>query len=190
MMNGYRRAAMTLRALGAADREWLLSQLLPEERGRIATLIEELDKLDPDAEMQALSDLVRDDVPEPAPPSPELLSPSGPVAVVAQAQPEMMARVLANEPDWLVARVCAIARWPWLPAFIAQLDSVRATRIAALMREAPPAKRTVERALMVAMETRLQGDAHRNGFDGLLKAEQLREAGTRGLRSRLARWLR
>ena len=184
MIDGYRRAAMRLRALGTADRAWVLGRLLPEERERIEVLLEELDALHGDTELQAFSDLARSELLETAPTLAD-----APATIVTHAEPEQVTRVLADEPDWLVVRVCAIARWPWLPAFLAQLERARAARVAALMRDVSPAKRSLENALVAAVAARLRGDL-RNGFDALLSAEQRREPRTAGLRSRVTRWLR
>jgi hypothetical protein len=189
--NGYRHVAMRLRSLGAADRAWLLDQLLPEERTRIAALLDEVDALHPDVEPEALLDLVREDLPAAsALRAPESSPQRGPTAAVGHAHPDMIARVLADEPDWLVARVCAIERWPWLSGYLAAMDRARAARIEALMRDAQPARRALENALVAALAGRLEDSVRRNGFHGLLMAEQRREAGSSSLRARLARWLR
>jgi len=190
MMNGYRRAAMRLRSLGAADRAWLLDQLAPEERMRIAALLEEVDALHPEAEPEALGDLVQEDLPAPATRAPESSLPQGPATALAHAHPDMIARVFADEPDWLVARVCAIENWPWLSAYLAAIDRARVARIEAQMRDAQPGRRALENALVAAVAARLEESVRRNGFHGLLIEEQRRRAGNGGLRVRLARWLR
>ena len=188
MMNGYRRAALKLRTLGAADRSWLLGQLLPEERARIAALLEELSALHPDAEMQTLSDAVQADLQDATSDDPPL--PHSPAALVSRAQPERIAHILAYEPDWLVGHLCAIARWPWLPAFLEKLERARATRIAGLMNGTSPAKRVLDNALVAAVAARLEDDSRHNGFDALLTDEQQSEPRPGGLRRKLARWLR
>jgi len=190
MTNGYRRAAMRLRSLGAADRSWLLNQLLPEERTRIAALLEEVDALHPDVEPEALVDLVQEDRPASALPGSESSPSRGPTATVAHAHPDTIARVLADEPDWLVARVCAIEHWPWLSAYLAAIDPARAARIEAQMRDAQPARRALESALVAAVAARLEESVRSNGFQGLLMEEQRRPASNGRLRARLARWLR
>jgi hypothetical protein len=190
MTTGYRRAAMRLSSLGAADRDWLLGQLAPGERTRIAALLEEVDALHPEVEPEALQDLVQEDLPDSAANAPESSPLHGPTAVVARAHPDMIARVLADEPDWLVARVCAIEHWPWLSGYLGAIDRVRAARIGALMRDAPPARRALASALVAAVAARLEESVRRNGFHGLLMEEQRRSAGNGGMRARLARWLR
>src|SRR5262245_25749588 len=94
MTDGYRRAALRLRSLGAADRAWLLGQLAPEERTRIAALLDEVNALHPEVEPGTLEDLVQEDLPAPAPRVPESSPPRGPAATVARAHPDMIARVL------------------------------------------------------------------------------------------------
>ena len=188
MMNGYRRAALKLRTLAAADRSWLLGQLLPEERARIADLIEELDALHPEAEMETLSDAVQADLADA--PADEPALPHGPAALVSRARPDRIARILTNEPDWLVGHLCAIARWPWLSAFLAQLERARATRITGLMNGTSSAKRGLDNALVAAVAARLEDDSRRNGFDALLAGEEHREPTAGRLRGKLTRWLR
>ena len=190
MSNGYRRAAMRLRSLCLADRVWLLDQLAPEERTRIAALLEEVDALHPGVEPEAWEDLVREEFPGSSSRAPESLPLRGPTARVAHAQTDAIARVLAGEPDWLVARVCSIEHWPWLSDYLAAIDHARAVRIGALMRAAPPPRRALDNALIAALAARMEDSGYRNGFDGLLMAEQDRKAGTGSLRARLARWLR
>ena len=190
MMNGYRRAAMRLRSLGAADRAWLLDQLAPEERTRIAALLEEVDALHPGVEPEALADLVQVDLHVPASRASESSLLDGPTAAVAGADPGMIARILADEPDWLVARVCAIEHWPWLAAYLASIDRTRASRIEAQMRDAQPARHALESALIAAVAARLEECIRRNGFHGLLIGEQRSTSGNGGLRARLVRWLR
>ena len=186
MMNGYRRAALKLRSLGVADRSWLLGQLLPEERARVAALMKELDALHPDAGIETLSDVVQEDLDEAPTDDP---APRSPAAVVSRAHPERIARILATEPDWLVVHLCAIARWPWLPEFLAKLERARATRIAGLMNGISPAKRSLDNALVTAVATRLENDIRSNGFDALLTAER-DQPGNGGLRGKFTRWLR
>jgi hypothetical protein len=190
MMDGYRRAAMRLRGLCTEDRAWLLDQLEAEERERVAALIAELDVLDPDGNMPLLADLLQSDLLQRVPFDPAHSLLSGPALIVAQARPDKIARVFANEPDWLVSQVCAISRWPWLPSFLDQLDRARAMHIGALVRKALPLGGSLDEALVAAVATRLETEVHRNGFDTILSDEQSREKSSGGLRQRFARWRR
>lgn len=111
---------------------------------------------------------------------------------LVSAQAREIHALLAAEPDWMVAVVCGLHRWPWLPEFLRLLGHDRAERVMALARACPEPAPGVVRALVDLLGTRLRsvglraaGDAHAHR-DGAAH----RGAASHGFLRRVRAWMR
>lgn len=126
MTPGFRRAALALSGLSKADRKWILHQLSSDERMPLLGLLRELDRqgiqMSP-GEVDAL------------------LTPANERAAaiasdkrsareqLAQMNAGQVTRLLSHEPDWLIAVICDISKWPWIEEFLRALPQDRVGRI-------------------------------------------------------------
>jgi hypothetical protein len=138
-MDGHRRAALALHGLPPADRAWMLEQLAPAQRQPLARLLDELRELGIPAEPI------------------EIALPLDAASRLRRAPARAVRRLLAGEPDGVVAAVLAIEPWPWSGAVLARLPRVRRRAIAARLqrrRDASPAPR-LDQALLDELDQRL-----------------------------------
>lgn len=132
-MTAMRRAALILHALQPGDREWMLTQLDPQQRSGLRSLLAEL------AELGVVSDplLVREAVGHEA-----LLANDEPVstiAAIAAAPAHAAATVLAGEPAAVVAVALSLHEWPWHGALLDTLGNAKRAHVESLI-----AKRTTQ----------------------------------------------
>jgi hypothetical protein len=126
-MDPLRSAALTLHALPAPDREWLLEGLSGRQRQLLLPLLEELQVLGVPADPELLQELQPDaGSGTPAPAWPEALS---------AAEVAVLAHVLAGEPLGLTRSLLAIREWNWTPQLLAAMDEDRRRKL----RDDPPA---------------------------------------------------
>lgn len=111
-MSGHRQAAVTLHALGADDRRWIMAALEPRDRIILDALLGELSELGFDGALMPL--------PAPAAgPAPAPARAGGTRTRIRQASAAQMAHVLEPEPVSLVRQVLGIEAWPWHDEFLA-----------------------------------------------------------------------
>jgi hypothetical protein len=118
-----RRAALTLHALPAADREWVLCRLDPGQQRLLGDQLRELqalgvvadDRLVKEALMQAAGE-------EAASPAKELLR---------SVDAECVHGLVQNEPAALVARLLALGPWPWEADLMQRFGSTRRSQVLA-----------------------------------------------------------
>lgn len=154
MNAGYRRAALTLSALSKADRAWILRKLSSRERVPLASLLSELKRRGirvPASELETIlrSDSRSDD--EGASVVRSLTSRQR----LAQMGADEVFWVLSREPDWLVAIVCGMAKWLWLPDFLRMLEDERASRVQQYIRSQLVENTAVCEALVAAIVERI-----------------------------------
>lgn len=175
-----RRAALTLHALGAADRAWLLAQLPRPQRERLQGMLQELETLGIPASHDLLQDLMgaagaAGAVPNPAagvpPPMPADVLPTSGGADFSQQQAALsrmdaasVARVLQNEPAGLIAQLLSIHAWPWREAVLEQLGLVKRRRVEELLdswrrQVRPSMPDALHRTLVEAVHGRAAGAA-------------------------------
>jgi hypothetical protein len=151
---GYRRAALALSALGKADRAWILEKLSSAERVPLTTLLSELERRGikvPASELETIvssESRIGDEDPGPVRP---LTSRQW----LAQVGAEEVFHVLSREPDWLIAIVCGMAKWLWLPAFMHMLGDQRASRVQQYVRSQLVENSAVCEALVTAIVERI-----------------------------------
>lgn len=160
---GLRRTALTLHAMPPHDRDWLLSQLEPDEREALGALLDELSALGIPADAGLLEQALRQqpDGGESAQRHRDQAANHAEHALVL-ADPARLAQLLHNEPELLVARLLHLRDWPWQAQMLAQCAAPRRQQIAAGLRqlqELPPLSAGGERlaaCLMTAIHQRLQ----------------------------------
>lgn len=146
-----RKAALLLHSMAEADRHWMLSQVPPVQRRRLDALL---------AELQALAfptdeALLREALQAAAAPEPQATA-RGPSSWTA----EQAARILAPEPDALIAVVLSAGSWHWEPALLRKIGEFRAGMVAAarddLARTAAPA---LVEATLAALSARVAANS-------------------------------
>lgn len=108
-------ALLALGELDRADRDWILAHLEDAERQRLERALTQAD---------GAIDLAAG-------------RPAAPLTArerVVNAQAWEMHRLLSTEPDWMVAALCGLHRWPWLAELLRLMGHGRAERIMALAR--------------------------------------------------------
>lgn len=205
-----RRAALTLHALGAADRTWLLAQLPPLQRERLQAMLGELEALGIPASRNLLKDLLgaADTPPRPgADVSPaasiEASPPLGGAgfhqqqAVLSRMDPTVVARVLQTEPAGLIAQLLNIQAWPWRQAVLEQLGLVKRRRVEEFLdglhrQVRPKAPEALHRSLVAAVYSRAVDAAGAPGQDALpaQAGQRAASAAVSGRAALLPGWLR
>lgn len=183
--DGARRAALTLHAMQAPDREWLLAQLSDPEQQAIRTLLAELTELGIPLQSRFVADAVRDarpndaqsrrvanksegtcdvtsevraDVRPEATPRAEPLSDA--FMFLNQTDPQLMFRLLRPEPPLLVARVLALHPWVWTTELLDAGGILRRRRIeefGASLAANPPALANALTSLLCERVRNLKG---------------------------------
>jgi hypothetical protein len=186
MNAGYRRAALALSALSKADRSWILKNLSREERVPLAHLLEDLKRQRikvPESELEALleSNSPGDDK------GPAASAPLTPRQRLAEMSATQVFRVFAQEPDWLVAIICASAKWPWLPEFLRMLEDQRASRVQQYIRSQVVHNIAVCEALVTAVVQRSSRSDGEEAFE--LPQRRFNRRGRQPTLARLTNWL-
>ncbi len=107
-----KRAALELHRLGRRDRDWIVGRLPADERDRVLPLLAELDGMDVRFDLDDSLALPARRADEPSPATGAGAAQSAAERLRATS-PAAMARMLADEPAWLVRAVLAIEAWPW-----------------------------------------------------------------------------
>ena len=188
-----RRAALTLHALGAADRAWLLAQLPPVQREQLQAMLRELEALGIPASGNLLQDLlgaadagVRPEAGASQAARAEtsqLGSSTGfqqQQAALGRLDAALVARILQSEPAGLIAQLLHIHAWPWRQAVLEQLGLVKRRRVEefldGLRRQVrPKAPDALHRSLVAAVYRRVV-DAADTQEQGALQAQAAQRA--------------
>lgn len=150
----YRRAALSLFALGRGDREWLLDRLNPHQRTEIKRLLAELSHagLSPTQVKEVLAQ--QDALPQTASPAPQDIGRE--IATIDQASSQQIGVLLANEPDWTIGVVLANYQWRWTEEYLLNLEALRRGRLLKAIREvAPNIKAKVRRTIIATLAQRI-----------------------------------
>lgn len=111
-MNMYRKAAVFLHGLAAADRDWLLARLSEPQRNVLDGLLKELSSLGIPQVPTILAEVgrLRFEDREEAP-----LRAGAPahIAAMASATPEALWLILEHQPNAVVSAVLSAEAWPW-----------------------------------------------------------------------------
>jgi hypothetical protein len=183
---GYRRAALALSALSRADRAWILENLSSEERAPLAALLADLEKQGIKVPASELGSFLESNVPSDA----ETARPMIPLTSkqrLAQMSAAQVFRVLAREPDWLVAIVCGIAKWRWLREFLSMLEDQRASRVQQYIRSQVIDNAAVCEALVTAVVERSTRADGEEAFE--LEADLFKRRQRQSTLSRFTSWL-
>jgi len=144
----YRRAALTLHALAAADRQWLLSRLAQEQRERLQPLLDELAGLEARFDPSDIATLTE--------PSVDLLPAQAPAPVaesdvLAGIDEHALAATLAGEPDWAIAALMQGAAPAMQSRLLAACSAHRGAAIGALARNGRAPTASAQAALVSAL---------------------------------------
>jgi len=164
MNAGHRRAALALSALGKADRTWILQKLSREERLPLTGLLTDLQRQGikvPASEMEALLH----SAPRSDDSGPTTNAALRPLQRLALMRGDQVFRVLWREPDWLVAVVCGIANWRWLPEFLRMLQDQRASQVQQYMRSQVVDNTAACEALVAAVVERVRRGDGEDAFE-------------------------
>lgn len=125
-----RQAALLLGAMSAPDRAWVLAQLPAADRAILDPLLGELDALGIPVDADLL-DAVLDKPARGAPTEPGSPAPRDAVdtAVVLNAAPAVLLKLLAHEPVGLIARLLGMRAWPWQQEFMKLLPASKAVEV-------------------------------------------------------------
>lgn len=189
-----RRAALTLHALGAADRAWLLAQLPTAQRERLQAMLGELEALGIPASRHLLQDLLsaahvapHPGAGAPLPVAAEVPLPSGGAslhqqqAALGRMDPVTIVRVLQTEPAGLIAQLLHVHPWPWRQAVLEQLGLVKRRRVEEFLdglhrQVRPRAPDALHKALVAAVYRRAADAAGAPGPDVSVSQSGLRAA--------------
>jgi hypothetical protein len=174
-IDGRKRAALALLGLRRSDRQWLLAQLPDGERAGIVAMLGELERMKlppPPQQIAVAADALKADRTEPRlAPEPDEVQPFAPSAAALHApgdeRQQALARLsaatahraLRDEPNAVIARVGALADWPWAAELSSRLGPARAAAVARLRDEAVALPAAVANALLDALATRAQACA-------------------------------
>jgi hypothetical protein len=185
MNAGHRRAALALSALARRDRAWLLKNLSSEDRVSLGALLGDLDRQGikvPPSELTALLQEQTGDQPVPEKAPPRLM----PLQRLAAMSATQVLQVLWCEPDWLIALVCGITRWQWLPEFLQMLEAARASQVQQYMRSQVVDNPAACEALVAAVVLRIDRVETDEGFAAEFRPAQRKRQSTF---ARLTSWL-
>jgi len=176
-----RSGALLLHAVDDDDRQWLLAQLAPPQRAAMDALLQDLALLGIAPDRALIDDVLNSPRRTAAPLAPE--------EVLARASAGRLARLLADEPDGLVA---ALLRrdWPWKDGLLRRLEPIRRRRLREAGAAAQRRGRALEQALIDAVAQRLAAGgapalaARRARFVGAVRR------GFGALLARCTRWRR
>lgn len=159
---GFRRTALLLHAMSAADRDWMLAKLGGEMRATLKTMLDELLALGIPADRALLNRAAEGVVPTalarmPSDTSlnielnsgadmPQAYALDSAIANLADVEPAALAKILSDEPAELIARLLACHDWKWRDSLLEKLGSGRrlqVERLAHSFSACPPRLREV-----------------------------------------------
>lgn len=161
--NAFVRIASRLSNLCAADRDWLLGQLTPDDGRR---LVEALRAHRQGA--SARNEPKREVAPESQAPNER----NEPWSRIARAGAMEMRQVLADQPDWAIAMLAA-QPWPWSQALLSDFAPERIRALRALAAELEGVKPRVREAILSEIAAKLEQAAPKpsatEAFDAALE---------------------
>lgn len=164
MTDGYHKSALRLSSASPEERTWVLAQLDPEDRVRLAAALQDLrDSASPSGPTEGgFSAGPHDDAPYP--PVNDALKRVG---------HEAMAALLRDEPDWVIALLVGEAQWPWVEGYLAQLSADRLQALGACVQRVNATVKPRSRAAAIdivseRLESRDSTSTPDSPFDALL----------------------
>lgn len=148
MSDAHRQSALLLHAIGERDRAWILAQLAEDQRMQLTAHLEELSQMGMPADHALVESLLSRQSKKP-----EMPAESIPGHALRSARPEVVLKLLDQEPAWLIAAVLNIEAWPWREAICAGFDASKRDRVKQALRESLPEK--LGQALAAQLEARL-----------------------------------
>lgn len=127
-MKMYRKAAVFLHGLAAADRDWLLARLDGPQRAVLDELLDELSALGIPRTPSVLGDVGRlrfEDQFENQEEAPLYAGAPAHVAALAAATPQALWSILEHQPDAIVSAVLSAEAWPWRDALLERMPALR-----------------------------------------------------------------
>jgi hypothetical protein len=138
MTDGYRKAALRLHGMAAADRGWMLQRLQPHERARLEELLRELQELGIKPGHRVSEELSADEAGQ------ALLAECREPGAVARAMDAMRAArpaeisvLLAVEADHVAAALLSAYPWPWRAAVLEEYGVEKRQRMSRALMQAP-----------------------------------------------------
>ena len=140
---GLRRTALTLHAMAPRDRDWLLSQLAPDQRAAVRQLLDELNSLGIPADPALLQEALRQHHAQQTSPvsaadvaGGNTGTDAGAMARQAEqalqlADPAGLAQLLMAEPEALVAWLLHLRDWHWQAQLLSHFGAPQRQRILA-----------------------------------------------------------
>ncbi|MBT9503771.1 MAG: hypothetical protein IV092_21190 [Burkholderiaceae bacterium] len=119
---GMRRSALLLHSVGADDQDWLLDRLADQQQSALRGLLAELDHLG----IPSQPDLLREALPATPAASPVPVDPAQ--ALIRRLSALSVDRVeglLREEPIDVIARLLAMAPWPWEAALMQRIPALK-----------------------------------------------------------------
>lgn len=168
-MTSYKKAALSLRELAARDREWLLKRLPNTHQVELRKMLAELDEIGIPKGQRWLSELESEEAKnnEDDESTPNL--DANLVDSLTTAEAKQIKRVLAKEPDAVVAIILAGGEWPWSKDLLSSYKGLRRQRLETLrqQREQDLPDKVLESVLR-ALDRRLSWEltAARGGLNG------------------------
>jgi len=144
-MKGSREAALTLHALPAADRSWVLERLEPVERRLVQSHLDELAALGIPPDPSLLDEAVS-----------KASTTASPRAVISQASVFMMRSLLAEEPPGVIARLLALGEWRWADELVRELAPQCRQKVQALRGQASGPRSQLDEWLLDELERRIR----------------------------------
>lgn len=193
MTDGYRKAALKLHGMNAADQGWMLQRLPEIERTRLQVLLRELRELGIKPDRHASDNVAADEARQ------RLLATVTESEATARALDSLIAAsigeisvLLAAEPGDIVAVVLSIYPWPWRARYLAECGVEKRQRIHRALQQATVPTPRVRSELIKLLGHRLDGVRHQQILLPVYVSE--RAAVARAPRARaflkgLQRWL-
>jgi hypothetical protein len=178
-----RRAALTIHALPAADREWMMQRLDLPQRRTMEVLLGELDSLGVVADARMVEQALAA-VTEPK---------AEPVWhwTLAGCDADTMLACLKDEPAMLVARVLERGPWPWDSALLERMHPLRRRHVEQCRRDGTPASAGLDEWVLTRLAQRVAatieapdiGASRRSSLASSLRGWRARFGGIRWLQS-------
>ncbi len=148
-MIGHRRAAVALHELHEEDRNWILAELLPQDRTTLSNYLAEIKELG-FASNQSFAN-------EATVLSYGGTTASSPLERLRRANAEDVYVVLKGESPILIAKLLKIADWSWAPQFLACFGEATQSRLREIQSSATLTAPSLAEHLIVEVAGRLPG---------------------------------
>ncbi|WP_005034705.1 hypothetical protein [Holophaga foetida] len=120
-----RKAALLLHSLGEEDRAWLLGQVDTTERHSLERMLQELQELGIPEDPGIIGEVIAQ-APLPLAAPVRIASEANDwEAVLREADPAILERVLRDDPPGVTARLLLMVDWPWQERFMECLGALR-----------------------------------------------------------------